>query len=462
MRNYFSMSKCIWHLLTISLIVFICVSPILGRKNSLAAGIGNTDSVLAPASYYYKEPRLSIRILSGKNYRDIWSTPVKMKVFNIKKEKGGLKIGKLGGGFQTKSLRMKDKNNVEWVLRTVDKDVSSILPGFLRNSFVHRTFQDLISASYPYAPLTITSLAKATGVITPEPELFYVPDDPALEPHRAVFANTVCYLERREPTPDMSDAIDTDNMLEELVKSKTAIDQHAVLRARLLDMLLADWDRHEGQWRWGKKDSAGKAFFYPMPVDRDQAYFRSTGTLAKVMTISTVPYMSGFDESTGNVRDLNYKSHSFDRFFMNELGADAWQQHVLLFQQQLTDNAIRNAVKQLPPEIYQLNGEKLYTTLKKRRDDLVHDAMRYYRFVATDLYLNMKDEAEVLELKEEGKQVVLSVYRNEGKDITYTRILKPGETRKIHLFGMKDNDVLKINTSEIKVKRETVAAIKFL
>ncbi|RYD55446.1 MAG: hypothetical protein EOP56_16185 [Sphingobacteriales bacterium] len=453
------MSKGIRYLFINILIVIICISPIIGKKNTWAASAG-ADSVIAPASYFYKEPTFTIRALSGRNYRNIWSTPVKMKVFNIKTEKGGFKIEKLGGGFQTKSLRMKDKNGVEWVLRTVDKDVAGILPGFLRNTFVHRTFQDLISSAYPYAPLTITDMAKATGVITPEPELFYVPDDPAMEPHRAVFANTVCYLERREPTPDYSNAEDTEEMLEDLAKAKITLDQHAVLRARLLDMLLADWDRHEGQWRWGKRDSAGKSFYYPIAVDRDQAYFRSTGALVKVMGISTVPHMRGFSEDTDHLRELNFKSHSFDRLFTNALGAEDWQQHINTFRSQLTDDVILNAVKKLPAEIYQIDGQKLFTTLKKRRDDMADDAMRYYRFIATDLYYALEDAPETIELSDNGNTVLMTV-RND-KETVYTRNLNPKETKKVHIFHMKENDVLKVNSSKIKVVREELEAMKFL
>src|SRR5690349_24779403 len=86
------------------------------------------DSVIISASNKYQHPSFVKRILIGKNYRDVWSTPVKMKMLDITTEKGGLKPTELGGGFQTKSLRLKEKNGREWVLRTVDKDVEKAVP----------------------------------------------------------------------------------------------------------------------------------------------------------------------------------------------------------------------------------------------------------------------------------------------------------------------------------------------
>jgi hypothetical protein len=83
------------------------------------------DSVVVPASLQYKASWLG-RLISGSNYRKVWSTPVAMPVFRIKQM--GFTVKELGGGMQTKSLRLLDKNKKEWVLRTVDKDARGALP----------------------------------------------------------------------------------------------------------------------------------------------------------------------------------------------------------------------------------------------------------------------------------------------------------------------------------------------
>src|SRR5690349_15830790 len=61
------------------------------------------------------------RFLFGESYRKLWAAPVKMKIFYLDKEKGGLKITEKGGGLQTKSLRLVDPTGREWVLRSVQK-----------------------------------------------------------------------------------------------------------------------------------------------------------------------------------------------------------------------------------------------------------------------------------------------------------------------------------------------------
>ena len=86
------------------------------------------DSVVISASDKYKDKFGFRKTFLGQNYRKVWATPVTIKEFNIKKEKGGFTIKSLGGGKQTKSLRLTDKDGHEWTLRTVDKDPEKALP----------------------------------------------------------------------------------------------------------------------------------------------------------------------------------------------------------------------------------------------------------------------------------------------------------------------------------------------
>ena len=71
-----------------------------------------------------------------ENYRDEWTTPVKVKVFDIGKVKGGLKPTKKGGGMQTKSLRLEDKDGREYALRSVEKFPDATLPEEFRQTII--------------------------------------------------------------------------------------------------------------------------------------------------------------------------------------------------------------------------------------------------------------------------------------------------------------------------------------
>ncbi|MBD0259710.1 MAG: metallophosphoesterase, partial [Cytophagales bacterium] len=159
-------------------------------------GYSGDSLVTRPASDLYGASRFKTRLL-GSNYRSEWEQPVTMPVFDIGHEKGGLTILKMGGGMQTKSLRLQAPDCRQYVLRSVDKRTQAVLPQSLRGTLADDLLQDQISASHPYGALAVPGLAAAAGVYASRPELVFVPDDPRLGKYQALFANTVAMLEER-------------------------------------------------------------------------------------------------------------------------------------------------------------------------------------------------------------------------------------------------------------------------
>jgi hypothetical protein len=275
------------------------------------------DTVVSPASVQYNTSFLG-RLIMGSNYRKVWAKPIAMPVFDIKAN--GFIIQELGGGMQTKSLRLLDKNKREWVLRTVDKDAEGALPKKFRLPLVVNFVQDMISASHPYAALVVSDLAQATNIIAAKPRLYFVPEDENLGSYKEIFANTVCFLERREPTPDSSETKSTSKIMEEIIEQNDhLVLQEAVLNARLLDMLAGDWDRHADQWRWGVVDLGAPKYYYAIPRDRDQAFFWTNGLLPRFIRLFAMKHINGFRKQSKGLKNLNYKSWVFDKIFLNEL-----------------------------------------------------------------------------------------------------------------------------------------------
>jgi hypothetical protein len=397
-----------------------------------------TDSALAPTSLKYANPSVFKRIFMGKNYREVWSTPVKAPVFHF--SQSGLKIEELGGGQQTKSLQMADKNGREWVLRTIDKDVTLALPKILRHTLAQKVTQDMVSGAHPHAPLVVAHLAKALNISAPDPVLYYVASDPGFGEYDSLFANSFCFLEEREPTPDNSETDNTEDVLEKLVEKNERLPlQRQILKARLLDMLVADWDRHYDQWRWGEKDSAGLTWHYAIPRDRDQAFFNSGGLLVPLARLVALKHLVGFNHDTRKLRKLNYKSWSFDRFFLNGLDRKAWEEVLQEFRQAIPNETIAAAVRRLPPETYRISGAEAESKLVSRRDGLMEDALRYYDFLAREVTYNGTSEKEIFRITPAPAGLRLTVTDEKDRKL-YDRILDKNDTRRliINAFGGAD------------------------
>ena len=418
------------------------------------------DSVVISASDKYKKEKKINDALLGKNYRREWNTPVQFKVFNLRKEKGGFIIKGIGGGKQTKSLKLEDKNGKEWTLRTIDKDPEKAVPENLRGTIGHAIVVDAISASSPYAPLTIPVLAKAAGVPAANPQFFFVPDDPAFGYYRPVFKNTVCMLEEKQPTPDETDTKSTNEIINKLFQQNDHhIDQPSVLRARLLDMLIGDFDRHNDQWRWGTKDTGKGKVYYPVPKDRDQAYFNSNGLLLKYLSNNSMPFLQGFKSKIKDINGFNFVAKDFDRTFMNELGKAQWKSISDSFAKNITNQVIKNASSEYPPEIRKFDSTFTTDKLITRRDDLPKKAMKYYNFLARGVTVTGSNEAEYFHVQNDNGGIKLSVYNknNEGDTtaLNYRRSFIQKETKELVLYGLNGNDKFVVDdnvSSRIKLR----------
>jgi hypothetical protein len=421
-----------------------------------------SDSVVqVSASQDYDVSKFK-RWLLGENYRPEWQQKVTIPVFDIGKVRGGLKIVQLGGGFQTRSLRMADAKGKEYVLRSVEKYPSNALPRPLRETIAADVLKDQISASHPYGPLVVPTLAQAAGIYHTNPRYYYIPDDPRLGKYRTGFANTMGLLEER-PDDDQSHApqfgnskkvSSTAKVIENIQEDNDdSVDQKMVLKARLLDFMIGDWDRHEDQWRWASFDKkGGKGKFYrPIPRDRDMVFFVNQGVIPNIGSRKwLMPKAQGFDHKWRDIEGYNFNARHFDRLFLTGLSASDWQEVARQLQNDLPDEQIERAVKKLPEPVFNLSGARIINNLKSHRQYLPQDAMKYYQFLAREVDIVGSDKNELFEVVRQDNENTLVRVRKIDKSgdpeqVIYERQFKTSETKEIRLYGLDGNDEFRVS-----------------
>lgn len=368
------------------------------------------ETTVVQASQQYQAGRVKAWLL-GKNYRTEWQQPLRVPVLNLGTEQGGLQPLRQGGGKQTKSLRLRAASGREFVLRSIEKNTEMVLSEELRHTLAAKVVQDQVSAAHPYAALAVPMLADAAGVGHTNPRLVYVPDDALLGEFRGLFANTLAILEERDPQVPASftgQALEknysTDKALELLrADLHNRIDHRELVRARLFDMVLADFDRHEDQWRWlAYTQPGGGLLLRALPRDRDQAFFVNQGVLPNLASRNwAVPAVQGFD---GHLRDVNtfmFSGRYFDRSFLSEPAREECLEIARDMQARLTDAVLETAIRQLPDTVYRISGPDIVAKLKTNRDALPAYAEEYYRFLAREVDIagsNQPDYFEVVRL----------------------------------------------------------------
>jgi len=423
------------------------------------------DSIAIAADEKLKPAKGFKKIFMGQNYRPEWSTPVKMKVFKISQEKGGFTNFTLGGGTETVALHMMDKNRKEWTLRSVSKNPSGLsVLSPKEGAFLKELKKEVTSASFPYSGLVFQELARPLKLAVPTPELFFVPDDPGFGIYRKLFANRVCLLEEKDPSFDSTETKTTAKIFAKMLDENDHLpDQQMVLSARLLDIITGDYDRHFDQWKWGTVDSTrGKAvkgkLYYPIPRDRDKAFFHSDGFVFNLVS-SKLPFLKGFRNDIPRIKWLGYMAKDFDRIFLTALDEKDWKNAITDIQSKLTDSVINSSVKKLPPEIYPISGKRIADKMISRRNLLTEEGMKYYRFLSKKVNVIGSNQKEYFKVTSEAGGLRVKVYAREKNNDTsfvqYDRIFDPSVTREIRLYGLNDDDFFEIDenaSSRIKIR----------
>jgi len=418
------------------------------------------DSIVFKAANPKLEGSWFSKLMIGENYRKEWTTPLRLPVLDMGKELGGLTPLKQGGGKQTKSLRVKDTSGKEWALRSVQKYPDAAIPADLRQTFVKDIIAEGVSASYPYGTLSMGVLSKAAGVPYLRDRLVYIPDDPRLQRFRSDFKNMIVLMEEREP-PGVDKSDNTDELIVKLENDNDDhVDQKEVLKARLLDMFVMDFDRHEGQWLWATRDTGKGKIYYPIPKDRDQVFFVNQGLIPRIASNpALVPELQGFRAHAKNIKTFNRPARNFDRNFLTELDEKDWRHAVDSFLSTMTDPVIEKALQQQPNEVQHFSAPEIIATLKQRRNYFKKEMMDYYRFlskVVTVTGTNQREQFHITKNEDGSVRVVVNKIAKDSSISSkiYDRLFDPKITKEIRVFGLKDDDRFMVDgpNSHIKIR----------
>lgn len=458
-----------WHLNRFSLLTFAIIIALNGFSQTILADTSSFKSIIAGPEY--AKPK-SFQKAWGRNWRTDWATPVYVPVLWLDKVEGGLKPEKTNGGNETKGLKLTSPGGKEYALRSINKSRNDVVPKEFKGTFIEDIIQDGVSMSHPYGAFALPYMQEAAGIYHTEPKLVYVPKQPVLDSLNEEFGDDLYMIEQRlscdwsdaDNLGNFKDFLSTDEVVEKLKENNhNKADQIGFVKARLFDMLLADWDRHEDQWKWGERKQGDKTVYIAVPRDRDQVFFVHNGFLIdKALPAIGNGYMQNFDYKSKNISKLNYEERNIDPFFTNEMTMDDWVNAATGLQQSLTDAVIEQSIRGLPPEIFAMSGNELIEKLKSRREQLVDYARQYYLVLAKEVEIVASKEREFIEIKSTGNGElavkIFAIDKEDQKDeaAVYSRVFKPAETKRIRLFGIGGEDVYAIDDKGTTVKLSVI------
>jgi hypothetical protein len=388
------------------------------------------------------------RLIFGENYRKEYAYKTKLPIIRLSQVNGGLVATQRGGGNQSKSLRLEDKNGKEWVIRSVEKYPEILLPSGLR--------KDNMSAQHPFSALVVPVFAAAIGAAHSEPVIGWIEADKNLGEFDDDFANTVALLEERNPVGSTDNSV---KMSKKLVDDNdNTVDAEMLLKLKCLDVLLGDWDRHYDQWRWLPERRDSGIYYHPVARDRDQVFYRSDGKIQRMAQSSWfLPMMQGYERDLKDINWFLWEGREINSRWFNQLDEKQWTKIVDDFCKVMTDELLKRALKKLPEPGYSLRKDELFKTLAARRRDLPQMMLKYYRFFNSVVDIELSDKSEWVQVVSNGKKGLLITITKSSKSgmqprIIYKRDFDPLVTKEIRIYFHNGHDKFYLNNHDSKIR----------
>ncbi len=418
----------------------------------------------------------------GEHYRYLYGKEIEAQVVLLDTLYGGLKVERAGGGNQTQSLRLVDKNDKEYNMRAIAKDAERFLQSsgyndldsdvYFEDTIPLEIIEDFYTASHPYGAFAIPKLAGAINLGHTHPKLFYVPKQKTLGEFNEYHGDRL-YMIVEKPDSDFNNAHmfgfnkeveSTSDLFEELRKDETnVINEKEYIKARIFDILVGDWDRHEDQWRWAlleDTENTGKNVYLPIPRDRDQVFAKFDGTFIKTLQsiVSSTKQLGLYGPDIEFIDPFSESALNLDRALLQKTSLEDWHEQIELIQKNITPEIVDKAFNDMPVESQDEVTEQIKKDFLARKANLKSIIERYYENIISfqTLLGTDKDDHFIITKLPDGK-INIEAYRiKDGKDedLIFNRAFNDKDTHTIWIYGLGDDDVFEIkgdNTSKIKI-----------
>ncbi|RAR46482.1 calcineurin-like phosphoesterase family protein [Flavobacterium lacus] len=407
------------------------------------------------------------RFLWGDHYRTYYGLPIAAKVVQLDTLFGGVTPTISGGGNQSESLRLADKNGKDYVMRALKKNATRFLQSIFRNQNAVAGFQDTYAAEFiydfytsghPFTPFIIGNLADKIGIYHSNPKLYFIPKQNRLGIFNDSFGDKLYLVEERQTDEHLDlesygkpqAILGTDDVLANIRKDeKYQVDEEAYIRARLFDMLIGDWDRHQDQWRWSAFEQGDQVIYKPIPRDRDQAFAKVDGNLIRLLlNIPGVRHITNFEADYPSEKWFNFSAHSLDVAFIKNATAADWKKQADYIISELTDEAIDEAFSNLPLEIKDdETTNEIKIKLKFRKKGLEDFALRYHTLLQNRIILtgtDKKDKFLIERLAEGNTKVSWFRLKKDGEELQFSKTYTKKQTKEIWIYGLDDDDQFEV------------------
>ena len=410
------------------------------------------------------------KALWGEHFRKDYEQEIEVRAALLDTLYGGLTVIRKGGGHQTNSLRLEDKNGKEYALRSAKKSALRFIQYFIfktnyleadvEDTYFIQLLQDYWTTANPYAALTVGDLSDAINIYHANPELYFIPKQKSLGKYNENYGDKLYFIEERlsDGLGDVESLGSTDkiestfDLLEELRrKDKIAINETLYIRTRLFDNIIGDWDRHADQWKWAVQEQEnGVDLYEPIPRDRDQMFSDFDGFMLGVITVLSPPmrFMQRYDGTYNYTKWFNDAGDDVDLAVLINHTQEDWLREARFIKENLTEEVIDNAFKKFPKEVDQKKVARTKKAMLERVSKVEENAVNLYQSLRSCVLITGTDKKDhfIITRKSNGITNVSGYRMKDGKmdvkfwDVDYDKSV----TNELWIYGLDDEDIFEV------------------
>ncbi len=412
--------------------------------------------------------------LWGEHYRPLYSRKFEFPVLYLDTVASQLEVLGAGGGHQSRSLGFKDAQDHEYTMRAIRKSALQFLQTtvvtthyveeYLENTIAERYVQDFYTTAFPYGTFPAGEFMDELGIFHPNSNLYYVPKQEALGVYNEEYGDELYMFEAHvggenkdlEIFGNADDILNSADLFIEMKETKDVyVDEDMFIRARLLDMLLGDWDRHEGQYEWAElEDEDGKKRYLPIAKDRDQVFPKTDGFALSMLRLAFPPFraMEEYSDEVKKPKWFNVAGYPLDKAFIRNAEWEDWKVQVEYIQNKLSDDVIEEGFAVLPQGIQKDEYvDDIKATMKARRGNLEKIARDYYKHLAEfDMFTGTNDDDKFLITRKPNGITTVELMDKDG-ELLAEKTYNSDMTREVWIYGLDGDDEFRIEGSGSKL-----------
>jgi len=402
----------------------------------------------------YEEDLVNLnKLLFGNLYKKYYKDSVSVSQLDLSTYLGGLKPIRLGGGKQTTSLRLMDSTGHVYLARSLKKDPEKSIPVSLRIKSFKNVKEYYYMSANPLGFLISQPLEKAANILHTTPVLMHLPMQTSLAPYNNEIGNELILFRERaagdwrdkESYGYSNEIISSSKMIKKINDNKGTADAEMYLRARLVDYMINDWDRHADQWRWATITDNEKNVYQPIPRDRDKVFSKLDGmimTLIRPYSIHSTQIRDWDDHlTTDDVKWMHFKSAYLDNLLLSTLTDRQWQEQTEYVAQNLTKEIQDTALGKLPPS-FEDGIPQMRHNLNSRISELESTSNKLKVALRHKSIVRASNNRDSINIHIQEDQLHLTIFsEKEGQYFKkFENIFSESECNELWIYGLDSHD----------------------